>query len=128
MANLDRLLDKNYLPTLEDALRVSTHTIGCVQHSLRIDGITYEIVDVGGIRAERKKWIHVFPNTDIVLFLVALDKYDNGTQYSDTVSNLNLYPSSADPRHSPSITFQRVSCCSKAWQHLGGLLMPISFF
>ena len=33
--------------------------------------------DVGGQRSERKKWIHVFDNVNVVLFLVAISGYDH---------------------------------------------------
>lgn len=33
--------------------------------------------DVGGQRSERKKWIHVFENVKVVLFLVAISGYDH---------------------------------------------------
>ena len=33
--------------------------------------------DVGGQRSERKKWIHVFDNVQVVLFLVAISGYDH---------------------------------------------------
>jgi len=32
--------------------------------------------DVGGQRSERKKWIHVFDNVQVVLFLAAISGYD----------------------------------------------------
>ena len=35
------------------------------------------MVDVGGQRSERKKWIHVFDNVQVVLFLVAISGYDH---------------------------------------------------
>ena len=49
--------------------------------------------DVGGQRSERKKWIHVFDNVQVVLFLVAISGYDhvlvedrNGVSYrADTI-------------------------------------------
>jgi len=34
------------------------------------------VVDVGGQRSERKKWIHCFDNVTAVLFCVALSEYD----------------------------------------------------
>ena len=39
--------------------------------------MTYKMVDVGGQRSERKKWIHVFDNVQVVLFLVAISGYDH---------------------------------------------------
>ena len=34
------------------------------------------MVDVGGQRSERKKWIHFFDNAKAVIFIAALSDYD----------------------------------------------------
>lgn len=34
------------------------------------------MVDVGGQRSERRKWIHCFDNVNMVLFLVAMSEFD----------------------------------------------------
>lgn len=36
----------------------------------------YRMVDVGGQRSERRKWIHCFENVTSIIFLVALSEYD----------------------------------------------------
>lgn len=42
----------------------------------KIGDLTYRMVDVGGQRSERKKWIHCFENVTAVIFMVALSEYD----------------------------------------------------
>ena len=42
----------------------------------RIDGIEFEMYDVGGQRSERRKWLDCFDNVDAVLFVAALSEYD----------------------------------------------------
>ena len=34
------------------------------------------LIDVGGQRSERKKWLHCFDSVDAVLFVVAMSEYD----------------------------------------------------
>lgn len=34
------------------------------------------MVDVGGQRSERRKWIHCFENVTSIIFLIALNEYD----------------------------------------------------
>ena len=36
----------------------------------------YRMVDVGGQRSERKKWIHCFEGVTAIVFCVALSAYD----------------------------------------------------
>ena len=34
------------------------------------------VIDVGGQRSERRKWLHCLDNVDVVLFIVAISEYD----------------------------------------------------
>ena len=38
--------------------------------------ITWSMIDVGGQRSERKKWIHCFEDVDCLIFVAALSGYD----------------------------------------------------
>jgi guanine nucleotide-binding protein G(i) subunit alpha len=49
---------------------------------------TYRLIDVGGQRSERKKWIHHFEDVDMVLFLVALSEYDQALYEDGSVNRL----------------------------------------
>ena len=39
-------------------------------------GLSVHLVDVGGQRSERKKWLHCFASVDAVVFVAALSEYD----------------------------------------------------
>lgn len=43
------------------------------------------LVDVGGQRSERKKWIHCFEEVTAILFFVALSAYDLGLREEQQV-------------------------------------------
>lgn len=43
----------------------------------------HRMVDVGGQRSERRKWIHCFENVTSIMFLVALSEYDQVLVESD---------------------------------------------
>jgi hypothetical protein len=58
------------------------------------------MVDVGGQRSERKKWIHVFDNVQVVLFLVAISGYDH-VLVEDRNGVSNVVKISATPTNSP---------------------------
>ena len=41
------------------------------------------MVDVGGQRSERRKWIHCFENVTSIMFVAALSDYDQDLARSD---------------------------------------------
>merc|ERR1719213_869921 len=46
----------------------------------------FELIDVGGQRTERRKWIHCFEDVTAVLFIISLSDY-NQTLYEDGTTN-----------------------------------------
>ena len=42
------------------------------------------MVDVGGQRSERRKWIHCFDKVQAIIFLVAVSEYDQVLAEDDT--------------------------------------------
>lgn len=41
-----------------------------------LESIVFRMVDVGGQKSERRKWIHCFEHVTSIMFLVALSEYD----------------------------------------------------
>lgn len=76
-ADIERLFAKDYIPTDQDILRARLRTTGITETIFVTGNLTYRMFDVGGQRSERKKWIHVFDNVNVVLFLVAISGYDH---------------------------------------------------
>jgi len=76
-SDIDRLFAKDFLPTDQDILRARLRTTGISETIFETGPLTYKMFDVGGQRSERKKWIHVFDNVQVVLFLVAISGYDH---------------------------------------------------
>jgi len=100
---IDRLFGRDYLPTDQDILRTRLRTTGISETVFDLDKLTYRMFDVGGQRSERKKWIHVFDNVQVVLFLVAISGYDhalvedrNGNQMHEA---LMLFESIANSKY-----------------------------
>lgn len=77
MSDVQRLFTKDYLPDDQDILRARLRTTGISETIFDTGNITYRMFDVGGQRSERKKWIHVFDNVQVVLFLVAVSGFDH---------------------------------------------------
>ena len=71
------LLSKfGYVPSDGDILLSRVRTTGIVEESYTIDEANFVIIDVGGQRNERKKWIHCFEDVNAIIFVAALSEYD----------------------------------------------------
>ncbi|XP_043478757.1 G protein alpha q subunit isoform X3 [Leptopilina heterotoma] len=76
ISDLARIEAPDYLPTEQDILRARAPTTGIIEYPFDLDSIIFRMVDVGGQRSERRKWIHCFENVTSIIFLVALSEYD----------------------------------------------------
>ncbi|XP_068429567.1 guanine nucleotide-binding protein G(q) subunit alpha-like isoform X2 [Clinocottus analis] len=74
--DLERIADASYLPTQQDVLRVRVPTTGIIEYPFDQEDVVFRMVDVGGQRSERRKWIHCFEEVTSIMFLVALSEYD----------------------------------------------------
>jgi guanine nucleotide-binding protein G(i) subunit alpha len=83
--SLNRLIQSNYIPTQQDVLRTRVKTTGIVETAFTLKKHKFRIVDVGGQRSERKKWIHCFEGVTAVIFVSALNEYDLVLAEDDTV-------------------------------------------
>uniref|UniRef100_A0A8R1IWS1 Uncharacterized protein n=1 Tax=Caenorhabditis japonica TaxID=281687 RepID=A0A8R1IWS1_CAEJA len=74
--NLPRLSSPNYVPSEQDLLRTRIKTTGITEVLFELKGLTFRVIDVGGQRSERKKWIHCFDNVNAIIFISSLSEYD----------------------------------------------------
>ncbi|XP_076356657.1 guanine nucleotide-binding protein G(q) subunit alpha-like [Tachypleus tridentatus] len=88
LSDIDRIAAPGYLPTLQDILRVRVPTTGIIEYPFDLDSIIFRMVDVGGQRSERRKWIHCFENVTSIIFLVALSEYDQILFESDNENRM----------------------------------------
>ncbi|KAK5043511.1 hypothetical protein LTR84_011925 [Exophiala bonariae] len=85
---IDRFADRHFLPNDEDIVRSRLKTTGINEFHFTADSLTYRIVDIGGQRSERKKWVHCFEDVKLVLFLVAISEYDQCLYEDPTVNRM----------------------------------------
>ncbi len=76
MGQLDRVCAPNYVPSAEDILNVKTKTLGIIETEFVYESMRIKLVDVGGQKNERRKWIHAFQDVTAVVFIVALTDFD----------------------------------------------------
>jgi len=74
--DIPRIASPDYKPTTQDVLIARVRTTQVVMEKYRIDGIDFEMYDVGGQRSERRKWIDCFDSVTAVIFVAALSEYD----------------------------------------------------
>jgi len=78
--HIDRILADDFIPNVEDILAARKMTVGIVETQLVIEengkAQTLNIIDVGGQRNQRRKWISMFDGVTAIIFLTALSEYN----------------------------------------------------
>jgi GTPase SAR1 family protein len=73
--NVLRFAEEDYSPNEEDMIMTRVRTTGIVVSEFQDPPITFNVVDVGGQRSERRKWIHCFDDVRGIIFLASLADY-----------------------------------------------------
>jgi hypothetical protein len=76
LQRLGSLFDPGYRPTLQDILYSRFRTSGIRKMTFCLEELNMRMVDVGGQKSERRKWIHCFQDVTAILFIVSLSGYD----------------------------------------------------
>ncbi|KAF8525263.1 heterotrimeric G protein alpha subunit 4 [Hysterangium stoloniferum] len=75
-SDLSRLFDPEFKPTNQDIIRSRARTTGITETIFKLRTHNMHMLDVGGQKSERRKWIHCFQDVTTILFLVSLSGYD----------------------------------------------------
>ena len=62
--------------------------IGIVETWFQRGEVSIGLIDVGGQRSERKKWLHCFETVNTVLFVVSMSEYDQNLEEDHTVNRM----------------------------------------
>jgi len=109
--NIDRIAKEEYVPNPQDLLRARARTTGITEICFDLSGVHWRMVDVGGQRNERKKWIHCFQDVTALMFCVAMSEYD-----------LKLYEDERVNRMHESVTlFEEI--CNCPWFNETSIIM-----
>jgi GTPase SAR1 family protein len=86
--NLDRIASADYVPNEQDVLRSRAKTTGIIEIEFQVEKTHFRMVDVGGQRSERKKWMHCFQDVTAVIFCVAMSEYNLLLQEDDSTNRM----------------------------------------
>ncbi|KIJ45046.1 hypothetical protein M422DRAFT_29901 [Sphaerobolus stellatus SS14] len=75
-SDLPRLFSPDYMPSNQDIIRSRARTTGISETVFKLRSHSMHMLDVGGQKSERRKWIHCFQDVTSILFLVSLSGYD----------------------------------------------------
>lgn len=100
---MTRISSTDYIPTEADVLKSRRKTTQVTVERYIIEGIEFEVYDVGGQRSERRKWVDCFDNVDAVIFVAALSEYDQvlaeSKRQNRMIEALNLFESVVKNAH-----------------------------
>jgi len=95
LSNISRVSAPTFLPESKDILQIRVTTTGVIEYNFDMEGRECIMIDVGGQRTERKKWIHCFEDVLLVMFLAAASEYDQVLEEDHTENrmeeSLNLF-------------------------------------
>uniref|UniRef100_A0A1I7UAN4 G-protein alpha subunit n=1 Tax=Caenorhabditis tropicalis TaxID=1561998 RepID=A0A1I7UAN4_9PELO len=74
--NLERIAVANYIPTTEDLIHMRQTTLGVHEISFDFTKHTIRLIDVGGQKTERRKWIHFFEGVTAVIFICSMASFN----------------------------------------------------
>jgi len=85
---VEEVSQATYIPTDQDLLHSRVRTTGIIENDFIIEKNRFKMIDVGGQRNERKKWIHCFEGVTAVLFVVDISAYDRVLYEDEKVNRL----------------------------------------
>lgn len=110
--SLDRYYQPDWIPNNQDMLHARLRTTGTTEQQFDLGYFKYLMVDVGGQRSERKKWIHCFEGVQTLLFLAALSGYDQCLVEDQTAvsASQSLWDSYNRLRNAKAVLNSRIKC------------------
>jgi len=85
---VDRIGAEGYVPNQQDVLRARVRSTGIEEAEFEFEDMSFRMLDVGGQRSERRKWIHCFDAVTAVVFCAALSAYDQTLREDDTQNRM----------------------------------------
>lgn len=85
---IGKFVDPNYLCSDEDILMGRIKTSGITETDFNLKLFNFKVLDAGGQRLERRKWLHYFENITCVLYVMAVSEYDQKLLEDENVNRM----------------------------------------
>eukprot|EP01101_Sappina_pedata_P012526 TRINITY_DN863_c0_g1_i1.p1 TRINITY_DN863_c0_g1~~TRINITY_DN863_c0_g1_i1.p1 ORF type:complete len:369 (+),score=162.47 TRINITY_DN863_c0_g1_i1:38-1108(+) len=86
--DVTRISKPDYIPTDQDILRARSRTTGAAEIQFASQQVNFRMVDVGGQRSERRKWMHCFEGVTSLLYFASIGEYDLALYEDSSVNRL----------------------------------------
>jgi len=86
--NSKRFAGEDFVPTNDDICRAKLRTTGVAETSFELGEAKFTLIDVGGQRGERRKWVGCFEEVTAVVYLSAINEFDMNMEEDPTQNRL----------------------------------------
>ncbi|KAJ3424311.1 guanine nucleotide-binding protein g(o) subunit alpha [Anaeramoeba flamelloides] len=86
--NIKRIAEEDYIPTERDMLNCRIPTTGVNEISFKFGEIPWSVIDVGGQRSERRKWIHQFEDVTLIIYVVAASEFNQKLYEDESINRI----------------------------------------
>jgi len=83
-----RFSNPDYIPTFDDMMMAKLKTTGVQEAQFKSEGNDIILVDVGGQRSERRKWLHCLDDVIAIIYMCAMDDYDSMLEEDGSTNRL----------------------------------------
>lgn len=97
LKRIKKMNSPSYVTTDDDLLHMRRATDGVEEFRFTYRGCNFTVIDVGGRKAERRKWINLFSRANMIIYCASLVDYDlaleDDTSVNGMVESLNVFES-----------------------------------
>jgi len=86
--NCLRFSNPDYVPSFDDMMMAKLKTTGVQETQFKSEGNDIILVDVGGQRSERRKWLHCLDDVIAIIYMCAMDDYDSMLEEDGSTNRL----------------------------------------
>jgi GTPase SAR1 family protein len=86
--NVIRFSTPDFIPTFDDMMMAKLKTTGVQEIAFQNQGSDFVLVDVGGQRSERRKWLHCLDDVLAIIYISAMDDFYSMLEEDGTTNRL----------------------------------------